>query len=68
MDDELEVGGQGQGVGGVLRGYPMHQQAGRHSNSSAEKYPTEAAATLPTLSSTNYGGMYVISSYKDNIK
>jgi hypothetical protein len=28
----------------------------------------ELAAIPPSLSSTNYGGMYVISSYKDNIK
>lgn len=32
-----------------------------------EEEVTKNPAALPSLSSTNYGGMYVISSYKDNI-
>jgi hypothetical protein len=41
------------------------QKTGQHSHVAVKD--KDAAAALPTLSSTNYGGMYVISSYKDSM-
>jgi hypothetical protein len=54
--------------GGVQRAESQDTEvvlAGRRAANAAAGQ--EQDALLPTLSSTNYGGMYVISSYKDNI-
>ena len=79
MDDDLERVGEGSASCDQLRRYHKRQHPlGNNKKKNTSNKPNSVrytdeedvgmnASALPSLSSTNYGGMYVISSYKDNI-